>query len=124
MAVEVIHMILIFLTNMEDINTAFTVVKKCSLPMIMANGMAVALSMLVVSIMCREKNKNRREQKKITQTFSIALCICVVVAFAVTSTFTFVLQNKIGYRSAYELIRLNIQDVKADIMDASDRNLL
>ena len=124
MAVEVIHMILIFLTNMEDINTAFTVVKKCSLPMIMANGMAVALSMLVVSIMGREKNKNRREQKKITQTFSIALCICVVVAFAVTSTFTFILQNKIGHRSANDLLRLNIQDVKADIMDASDRNLL
>lgn len=124
MAVEVIHMLLIFITNMDDINTAFAVVRKYAIPMIVVNGISVVLAMLVISIMGKEKRKKQKEQKQITQTFSVALCICVMVAFAVTSIFTFVLQNKIGYRSANDLLRLNIQDVKADIMDASDRNLL
>ena len=43
-ATEVLHMIMVFLTNAQDIRRAFTTVELCALPMIIANGLSVMLA--------------------------------------------------------------------------------
>lgn len=124
MVCEVLHMLMIFLTNMNDASRAFTFVESCTLPMAMANGIAVGLAVMAVSIHGREKLKFHKEQKQISQTFQFWLFICIVIAYVVTSGFTYVLQTGMSGKETESVININIDDVHKDITDASDENLL
>lgn len=121
---EVLHMLLVFITNMNDIETAFTVVGVCAGPMILCNGISVMLSLLVVSRVGRKKQPRTKRKKQISQVFQFLLLICVIVAFAVTCIFTNTLQQRIAENNVDSLLSLNLEDVKADIVQASDDNLL
>ena len=68
-------------------------------------------------------NKKKR-QRKISQTMLMWLLFCVVIAFAITTVLTHMLQTELSKKSTDDLLRLNIEDVRQDIIDASDRNLL
>ena len=124
MVCEVLHMLMIFVTNMNDANRAFTFVESCTLPMVLANGIAVGLAVMAVSILGREKLKFRKEQKQISQTFQFWLFICIVIAYFVTSGFTYVLQTGMSGKETESVININLEDVHKDITDASDENLL
>ena len=65
-----------------------------------------------------------RKNRKISQAMIKWLLVCVVIAFAITTVLTHVLQTGLSRRSTDDLLRLNIEDVQQDIVDASDRNLL
>lgn len=56
---EVIHMLMIFLTNMTDARTAFSFVRACSLPMIAVNGLAVMLAGVLLSCLAGKEKKTR-----------------------------------------------------------------
>lgn len=124
MVCEVLHMLMIFLTNMNDASRAFTFVQSCTLPMVLANGIAVGLAVMAVSLLGREKLKFHKEQKQISQTFQFWLFICIVIAYFVTSGFTYVLQTGMSSKETESVININIDDVHKDITDASDENLL
>ena len=124
MVCEVLHMLMIFLTNMKDASRAFTFVQSCTLPMVMSNGIAVGLAVMAVSLLGREKLKFHKEQKQISQTFQFWLFICIVIAYFVTSGFTYVLQTGMSSKETESVININIDDVHKDITDASDENLL
>ena len=121
---EVLHMLMIFVTNMNDANRAFTFVESCTLPMVLANGIAVGLAVMAVSILGREKLKFHKEQKQISQTFQFWLFICIVIAYFVTSGFTYVLQTRMSGKETESVININLEDVHKDITDTSDENLL
>ena len=124
MVCEVLHMLMIFVTNMNDANRAFNFVESCTLPMVLANGIAVGLAVMVVSILGREKLKFHKEQKQISQTFQFWLFICIVIAYFVTSGFTYVLQTGMSGKETESVININLEDVHKDITDTSDENLL
>jgi len=65
-----------------------------------------------------------RKNKKISQAMIKWLLVCVVIAFAITTVLTHILQTGLSRRSTDDLLRLNIEDVQQDIVDASDKNLL
>ncbi len=121
---EVLHMLMIFFTNMDDVHQAFIFVKACSGPMILANAVSLMLSLLAVAFVGKERLCQAREHKKLAQSFSRWLFIVVVAVFCMTSMFTYVLQTSFAQSDNEALMRLNIADVKADIEDASDENLL
>ena len=106
MVCEVLHMLMIFLTNMKDASRAFTFVESCTLPMVLANGIAVGLAVMAVSILGREKLKFHKEQKQISQTFQFWLFICIVIAYFVTSGFTYVLQTGMSGRETESIINI------------------
>ncbi len=121
---EVLHMLMIFFTNMNDTNKAFMFVQKCTLPMILANSIAVAAAMLVISLIGKEKIRLKNEKKQISQTFQFWLFVCIVIAYAATSLFTYSLQTGMTSRETEILLNTNISDVERDIREASDKNLL
>lgn len=121
---EVLHMLMIFFTNMNDANKAFMFVQKCTLPMILANSIAVAAAMLVISLIGKEKIRLKNEKKQISQTFQFWLFVCIVIAYAATSLFTYSLQTGMTSRETEILLNTNISDVERDIREASDKNLL
>ena len=124
MVCEVVHMLMIFLTNMKDVGFAFTFVQSCTLPMVLANGIAVGLAVMGVSLLGKEKLKLHKEQKQISQTFQFWLFICIIIAYFVTSGFTYVLQTGMSKKETESVININIDDVHKDITDSSDENLL
>ncbi|MBO6066079.1 MAG: SpoIIE family protein phosphatase, partial [Lachnospiraceae bacterium] len=63
-------------------------------------------------------------KKTISGTFLRWLLLIVGVAFAVSMVFSWTLQTRLSEKSAVNLLRLNIADVRQDVIDASDANLL
>ena len=104
--VELIHMLMIFVTNMSDVHTAFEFVKKCTAPMVLVNGLAVMTAVLLVSIIGKENRKSIHELKKISQTFQHWLLICVIIAFLATTAFLWKLQTGLSENDATGLLEL------------------
>ena len=99
---EVIHMLMIFLTNMSDVHTAFSFVRTCSLPMIAINALAVMAAVALVSFLGRRGTKREHHSvKKISQTFQRWLLLCVVAGFLLTTLFTWALQTELSANDAY-----------------------
>ncbi len=120
---EVLHMLLIFVTNMTDIQGAFTFVQRVSLPMILANSLSVTVSAVLLTLFEREKLIVIR-RRTIAQIFETLLFICVAVAFAATSVFTYFLQDNIVKSDTKRTLSMVTRDVTEDIREASDLKLL
>ena len=123
-ACEVIHMILIFITNMGNSSYAFEFVKGATIPMVLGNGIAVGVSILVISFFSRENILKKKTSERIANTFQRWLLICITVAFLATSAFTFILQNGIVKIETQEVFTSAINDVEADVRGKSNDQLL
>ena len=124
MVTEVLHMLMIFFTNMNDAVNAFEFVKICTLPMVLGNGLAVGIAVFLVSVISREKHGAKKEQKQISQTFQGWLLVCIVIAFVATSSFASVLQTGMSEVQTNKTIEMSLFDVYQDILDESNENLL
>lgn len=122
--VEIFHMLMIFLTNMDDISTAFTFVRICSVPMVALNGIAVLISAVVLSIINKEDFDERETRRNISRIFQRWLLLCMVVAFAIITSFIWFLQTRMAETSTDKTLEMNVTDVMNDISRASDNNLL
>ncbi|MGN0779170.1 MAG: SpoIIE family protein phosphatase [Aristaeellaceae bacterium] len=123
-AVEVCHMLLVFLTHMDELQRAFEVVRACAVPMILANSLSVMCAIAVVTQLSRKKEPVGHAVRKIAQTFQRWLLVCVVLAFCATGVFTYFFQNQLAMATASYTLKLNLQDVRQAIQDASDKHLL
>ena len=119
---EVIHMILIFVTNMDNSSKAFEFVKGATWPMMLGNSVAVGVSIIVVSLFSRERFFKRRTSEGIANTFQRRLLSCIVIAYLITSSFTLILQNGMAQIETKELFTVAINDVEKDIMAKSDNS--
>ena len=123
-ACEVIHMLLIFITNMDNSSYAFEFVKGATLPMIIGNAVAVGCSILIVSLFSDEGLFKKKTVERIANTFQRWLLICIAVAFLATSAFTYILQNGIVKIETQEVFVSAMNDVEADIKGKSNAQLL
>ncbi|MBQ7862177.1 MAG: SpoIIE family protein phosphatase [Clostridia bacterium] len=121
---EVIHMMMIFFTNMDDSTYAFEFVKGATLPMVIGNSGAVGISLFVVSLLNHEKRKSGERAERISQTFQRKLLVLIVIACVVTSTFTYVLQNGMAEIETREVFTSAMTDVITDVRGKSNENLL
>jgi serine phosphatase RsbU (regulator of sigma subunit)/anti-sigma regulatory factor (Ser/Thr protein kinase) len=121
---EVIHMILIFLTNMDNASQAFEFVKGATAPMMLGNSVAVGLSIILVSLFSHERFFKKKTAEGIAHTFQRRLLSCIVIAYLVTSTFTLVLQNGMAQIETQEVFTVAINDVEAAVRKKSNRQLL
>lgn len=112
---EVLHMLLVFITNMNDVYGAYKVVAICAVPMILCNAVSVMLSLLLVALIGKERIRKPMKSRQISQIFQFLLLICVVVAFTATTAFTTSLQTRIAYANADSLLELNLNDVEKDL---------
>ena len=121
---EVIHMILIFLTNMDDSSRAFEFVKSATAPMMLGNSVAVGISIILVSLFSHENFFRKKTSEGIANTFQRRLLSCIVIAYLITSTFTLILQNGMAQIETQELFTVGINDVEASVKEKSNRHLL
>ena len=122
---EVLHLTMVFVTNMATPAEAMQVVQACTGPMVIANGVSVMLSSMCLSVLSRERiGTVRKGNERISQTIQKWLLLTVVLAFVITSVFVFGLQNTIANTQADNQLAMATDEVAADIRDASDANLL
>ena len=121
---EVIHMILIFLTNMDNSSQAFEFVKGATAPMMLGNSVAVGISIILVSLFSHEHFFRKKTSEGIAHTFQRRLLSCIVIAYLITSTFTLVLQNGMAQIETQEVFTVAINDVEAAVREKSNRQLL
>ena len=121
---EVIHMILIFLTNMGNSSQAFEFVKGATGPMMLGNSVAVGVSIILVSVFSHERFFRKRTSEGIANTFQRRLLGCIVIAYLITSTFTLILQNGMAQIETQEVFTVAINDVEAAVRGKSDGQLL
>ena len=121
---EVIHMILIFLTNMDNSSQAFEFVKGATAPMMLGNSIAVGVSIILVSLFSRERFFRKKTTEGIAHTFQRRLLSCIVIAYLVTSTFTLILQNGMAQIETQEVFTVAINDVEAAVRERSNHQLL
>ena len=120
---EVLHMLMIFFTNMDDSSYAFEFVKGATLPMILGNAAAVGASLIVVSLLGREKGRDKKNER-ISQTFQRRLLILIVIACFITSIFTYFLQSGMAEIETKEVFTSAINDVISDVRGKSDDQLI
>ena len=121
---EVIHMIIIFVTNMDNSSVAFEFVKGATLPMVIGNAVAVGVAIIIVSLINRERFTRQKGKERIANTFQRWLLACIVIAYLVTSSFTFILQNGMVKVETVEVFTAAMNDVEADVKAKSDEHLL
>ena len=123
-ACEVIHMILIFITNMDNSSQAFEFVQGAAIPMIIGNAIAVGSAILIVSLLSRDRFILKRSDEKIANTFQRGLLICIAIAFVVTGVFTYVIQDDMVRIETQNIFTTAINDAEEDIKQKSDAQLL
>ena len=121
---EVFHMLMIFITNMDKAYDAFQFVKQCTIPMIIANSISVGLSLIIIAIVSKEKIFRIGRDKGIAQTFQRWLLLCIILAYAVTSIFTYNLQTGIAETQVEENFTTSMTDVVKDVKSKSDSAIL
>ena len=112
---EIVHMTMIFLTNMDDARMGFHLISICTIPMVTANACSVMLALLVVGVLGKERIIRRRDVPHIAETFQKWLLISIVLAFGCAFIFTYVLQTRIYQRTTQEVFRQNLVDMMADV---------
>ena len=121
---EVFHMLMIFITNMDKAYDAFLFVKQCTIPMIVANTLSVGLSMFIITLVGKEKVIRGGKDKGIAQTFQRWLLACIVLAYCITSIFTYNLQTGIAESQVKANFTATINDVENDVRGKSNAQLL
>ena len=121
---EVIHMILIFVTNMDNSSYAFEFVQGATIPIVLGTAAAVGISIIIVSLLSHEGFIKSRGGEKIANTFQRWLLAGIVIAYVITSTFTYVLQNGIVQIETQEVFTTAIDDIEKDIKDKSNAHIL
>ena len=123
-ACEVVHMILIFITNMDNSSQAFEFVKGATIPMIIGNAIAVGLAVVIVTLLSHDRLTPKKGNERIANTFQRWLLTCIIIAYLITSSFTYILQNGMVKVETKKMFATAINDVEADIMEKSDAHLL
>ena len=121
---EVIHLLLVFVTNFDDPERAFAVVQACSWPMIGCVALSATLSAIAAALVCGQPLLVPEDKRGVAQIIQSRLLVGVFAAFLVTIGFTALLQTRLSASDTESLLKLNIDDVKQGIQDASDSNLL
>ena len=124
LVLEVFHMLMIFITNMNDPYNAFLFVKQCTLPMIIANSISVGLSLFIITLVSKDKIVYTGNDKGIAQTFQRWLLLCIVLAYTITSLFTYNLQTGVAEKQVEQTFSTTMSDVITDIKTKSDVSML
>ena len=122
---EVLHLTMVFITNLNDAANALHVVTDCSIPMITVNAISLMVSTIALRLLSGNSVFHRkRAVATISQNIQRSLLICVTVAMIITTGFMYQLQIGIANTQLETDLTLSIDDVVADIKKESEKSLV
>ena len=121
---EVIHLTILFLTKLQDLDKTFSIIKTVAVPMILANGVATMLSCMILNIIANKENPIINRYKKLTNQIQFWLLITVLIVFVGSTSLVYVIQTNTSYNNANNLMELNLADVTNEVRDSTADDLL
>ena len=122
---EVLHMIMIFVTNMNDVVTAFEYVRICTAPMVLVNALSVALAVFTIQTIDKDYTFDSKVRyATISAQLQRNIVTLVFLGFIISSLFITYLQNSISMNSTHKVLEQNIQDVINDTEEQCDQEFL
>ena len=114
--VEIVHMLMIFVTNLSDAKRAFLYVEVCTVPMIVVNSLAVGIAALIIELMEYDSNPfHKKELPSISVQLQKRLVLVVFIGFLLTQGFNYSLQNNISDDDTQSILYLNTEDAAGDV---------
>ena len=123
---ETNHILMIFVTNMNDTATAYRYVYKIGNPMIIAVSLSVTVAAAIISILTYEKMPKlaKHHNWQISHVLQLSLFVAVFLAYFAMSAFTYRIQSTIAENTTQHTMKNEVEDVTKDVADRSDENLL
>ena len=121
---EVLHLLLVFVTNPKNMTRAYLVVRACTFPMIIANGLAVALSAVAANAAEGKDIGTREEPPSLSRLIQERLLIVMVIGLVASTVFTMALQGSLSKAKTHKLLSLALQDAVPAVGKATDDSLL
>ena len=120
-SIEVFHLMMVFLTNADNAERAINVVRACTVPMVIANGAAVALTSVALYLMSadRHMHRNKTKTKPMFETIQNGLLVVVLVAFVAVSGFMILLEANLAKSQMDNQFKTAIEEASSDVVDAS-----
>ncbi len=122
--IEVFHLSMVFITNMATPVQAVAVVRACTIPMLLANSFSVLFAGVALTFLSKEKGVRLKRPDNIASAFQRWLFLTVVFVFVVSSVFVYNFEDSLTSAQAETLLESALEDVSADINDASNKNIL
>lgn len=120
--VAAFHMLALLLSHMNRLYNAYSFVKSFHLLLVIIGSMAITITLVLVALLGKEREKTAKQG--IAQSFEQKLLICVLVGFLATCSYSWLVQTKLSENETYNLLRLNLMDLSADIIETSDDNII
>lgn len=116
---EVIHMLMIFITNTGDISAAFNYVQVCTGPMVVVNSAAAGLAVYALSRIKEQSAVQTGEKHipSISRIFQQRLIWTVFAAYIITFLFTYSLQTDVSRENTMRMFFQNLADAATDLTD-------
>lgn len=121
---EVIHMLMIFLTNTRNVKIAFEYIQACTVPMVLVNAAAAAAAVYAVSLVNRKEKPDVKTEPTISNLFQKRLIIAVLAGYTLTTAFNYIIQSNISEDDLESLFMRNLTDVVSDVVEQSDLTFL
>ena len=116
---EVFHMYAVIVTHRDDMVKAFTVVKICSIPMIIFSAIGLSLSAMMINkytslSYSEEKIKTQKSKSQISvlDTFHNRLLIMIILTTAISLSSAFYIQTESAYQNASATLSQGAENIK------------
>ena len=123
---EVFHMYVVFVTHRSDMRMAFYVVSKCSIPMIIFTGLALAITSIVLQKLAGEWKRPERamsgEKVPVSVTFQRWLFVVTTLVILGNFGFSYALQTQSAYQDGRDRLSSSSKIFGAEYEKAIDYN--
>ena len=121
---EDFHMLLVFLTHLNDITGAYAVVKDCVGGMVVGNSIAVVLALIIASVIYKEKFFEHEKPQKISTKVQVTLLIFLTIAYSFVSSISYFSTRNVATKNNEKTLRQSVIDLKSDVDNLIDEELL
>ena len=109
---EVFHMLMLYVTNMNDAVNAHGVMMTCGPIMIPMVAIATALPSFAIIVIEGQHFKLASHEREIAQNIGMGILISVLIALIATTSFQVTLQNRLSLQNANNAISQTLEDVQ------------
>ena len=122
---EIFHLSLVFIFGLEEIKKAFSIVSSLTIPMCVSNASAVALSLIIVSLVDSKKiNLRGRKNIHITNIIQYRIMGVIGVVLGLTIVLSWIIQESVCISERNAVMQGGIMDIHEAVSYAVDNNLL
>ena len=127
-SMEVFHLTMVFLTNINDASNAIQVVKVCSAPMIISNGLSVMAASVLISRAAHEKQVTylgkRQSETPIFLTLQRGMLVVVFLCMLISNLLVYNLQKGVSDVNTRELMQNELSEIREELAAEIDSYML